>query len=329
VVVYPGVAIDPDGNIIVVSESLHFQLNTTDPGLTYLTLAFQDIPETPAAQPRGTEVVPPNFMVERYLLQQQNQAPARPYLELARIMLSSPTAAVRDAPPGRLPGPDEIDLGHRPVSGPPGLGQVGIGVVALETAPDGRFRHQIGAARLTHAINTTTAYRAQYLGPVALDREVEDCQLLLMAGQQEFNLDQTQLLMLASFLQRGGTLMVERCGAGTGGGSGQAAGAFQRSFMDLAQELNRPVQPVSWGDPLLLAHHVFSQAPDGTDGPPRFLVGDGIVFSDGDFACLWDGGWPERPAARDTIRSATELGVNLGAYAAQRARQHHLKSFAQ
>jgi hypothetical protein len=328
VVIYPGVAIDTQGNIIIVGESVHFRLNAVDPGLSYLTLMYRDVPEA-TAQPGGPEGATPTYVVERYLLQQLNQIPNEAYVELARIDFSSPQAVIRDAQSILRPGPDEIDLRYRLVSGPPALGQVAIGVISLETGAGGAPRHQPGAIRLAHAINATTGYRAEFKGAVGLDQEVGNFQLLLMAGQQEFVLSQAQLAVLDHFLQRGGTIMGESCGAGTGVGSGQRTGAFYASFNQMAGELQRQMTPVQLGDPLLTVHHLFSQAPDGTEGPPRFLVGDGILFSDGDFGCLWDGGWPERPAAREAIRSATELGVNLGVYGAQRGHHHYLKSFAQ
>ena len=59
--------------------------------------------------------------------------------------------------------------------------------------------------------------------------------------------------------------------------------------------------------------HTFAAPPDGASGAARLVTGEGVVYSDGDFGCLWDGAGPAE-TGRESIRSAVELGTNLGVY---------------
>ena len=41
---------------------------------------------------------------------------------------------------------------------------------------------------------------------------------------------------------------------------------------------------------------------------------EGMIYSDADSGCAWQGGSAERPLPRGPIRDATEFGVNLACY---------------
>jgi len=62
VVIYPGVAIDPDGNVIVVTEPQRFNIRTEESGIAYVAVEYSEIP--PADDPlsrrgkRGAAVHP-------------------------------------------------------------------------------------------------------------------------------------------------------------------------------------------------------------------------------------------------------------------------------
>ena len=98
---------------------------------------------------------------------------------------------------------------------------------------------------------------------------------------------------------------------------------FRQSFMPLVQQLNRELVMVEGDHPLLTFPYLFGQLPEGARGPSHLMEGDGIVFSYGDFGCLWEGGGPHAPASRSLIRSAAELGTNMGVYSYRRT---HLRS---
>ena len=84
VVIYPGVAVDSDGNTIVVGESQRFQLKTQDAGTAYLTLRYREVPQEMTQAP-GEEEPQPAYILEAYVLEDRRQVPGPDEIELARI----------------------------------------------------------------------------------------------------------------------------------------------------------------------------------------------------------------------------------------------------
>jgi hypothetical protein len=326
VVINPGLAVDSEGRVIAVGEPQRFQLQTSEAGAHYLVLQFSEVTPAGAAAPANHDSQP-RYLLEAYSLQERRELPGEPYVELARVQVSGRGAPISEAQDPFNPGPDEIDMRHRLSAGPQPAGVVRLGVVPLEVAADGQILHAAGATSLARATNATTPYRAEFIGSVNLNQPIAGCDLLIMAGRQEFALTDDWLLVLRRFLERGGVLLGETCGADARSGSDGAP--FRRSFVALAERLGIELAIVERGHPLLKAHHLFAQAPEGAGGPASMVAGGGIVYSDGDYGCLWDGGRPNAPAQREAIRSAAELGVNMGIYASRRVHMRSVRLAAQ
>ena len=109
---------------------------------------------------------------------------------------------------------------------------------------------------------------------------------------------------------------------------GQEAKAFSQAFASLAQRLGRNLRSVDRGHPILKIHHLFAAVPSGLAGPAMLMEDQGMVYSDGDFGCIWAGGRGDRPMPREAIREALELGVNIAVYAHERAHYHALRILA-
>jgi hypothetical protein len=69
------------------------------------------------------------------------------------------------------------------------------------------------------------------------------------------------------------------------------------------------------GHPLLDCHHIFSAVPPGAKSEGLLMVGGQIIYSNYDYGCAWSGGYSNSPLPRDTIRGASEMGINIVAYA--------------
>ncbi len=319
VMIGPGAAADEEGHTIIVPETLPIQLQTNQPGVHYLVLQYREITEEGSDSPSNDTA--PRYTLEAYRLEERTQLPYESYVELARVMVLGSGDAISDAANPGSPRPNEIDLRYRIMSGPPPAGNIRAGVVPLESLPDGQIPHATGASRLIQAVNASTKYLGEFKGAINLSHEVAECDLLVLAGRQGFELIDEWRRNLHDFLERGGLVLGEACGAH--GEETNEDTPFRKSFLDLAQQMGRDLTPVEQGHPILSAHHVFSGPPEGIDGPSALVADGGIFYSDGDYGCLWAGGRPGRPATREAIRSATELGINLGVFAAQGA---HLRS---
>ena len=155
VVIYPGVAVDKDGYTIIVAEPQRFQVQSREAGTVHLILQYRELAQE-TAHSIGGEDAQPTYILETYRLESRRDFPEEAYIELARIQISGTSDVVKDADDIHEPGADEIDLRHRIVWGPRPLGEVAIGLVPLETTPDGVVRHQPGAINLIRTINSST-----------------------------------------------------------------------------------------------------------------------------------------------------------------------------
>ncbi len=325
VVINPGIALDEDGRTIVVREPQRFQLQVEEAGTLYLVLQYREVSGDGQSSGGSSDSSESRYALEAYRLEERRQLPDEPYIELARIQVSGSNALITEPTEPQNPSPDEIDSRYRVASGPRPLGSVRIGVVPLETTEDGQVAHATGAMSLARAISTTTRYRAEFTGPVNLGQEIENHDLVIMAGGQEFTLTDEWVAVLKNFLDRGGFLFGETCGAN--GDSGAAS--FQQSFIELAQQLGGDLNNVERGHAILTAYHLFARPPEGIGERSLLAASNGVAFSDADYGCLWDGGAQDNPASREAIRSATEMGVNIGVYASQRVHARSAKLAAQ
>ncbi len=310
VVINPGVAVDSNGGTIIVGEAQRFQLNTGERGEVYLILQYREISQDDSSN--GTPQA--QYVLEAYRIEERRQLPAEPYVELARVQVSGTGAPITEPRDPYNPAPDEIDMRHRAMSGPRAIGEISIGVIPLETTSTGQIVHSSGAMSLLRDINNSTRYQAAFKGSINLNEDIAGCDLVIVAGRQEFTLTNQWVAVLGRFIERGGVLLGEACGAGGGDGT-----PFKQSFIKLSELLSKEMAVVERGHPLFNAYHLFAKAPDGAqEATPLIVAGEGIVYTDGDYGCLWEGGRPDAPASRETIRAATELGTNIGVFASQR-----------
>ena len=203
VVINPGIAVDSTGRTIVVGEPQRFQLQTDEAGTHYLVLQYREVPaDSGDASENGDSQ--PHHVLEAYWLEERSEAPDESYVELARVQISGNNNVVSEPADPYNPGPDEIDVRDRNVSGPRTIGEINVGVIPLEIDSDGNVLHASGAMSLIRAINVTTGYLATFRGSINLNQEITDCDLLVMAGRQEFTLADDWALVLGKFMERGG-----------------------------------------------------------------------------------------------------------------------------
>ncbi|MFQ5873060.1 MAG: DUF4159 domain-containing protein, partial [Dehalococcoidia bacterium] len=287
VVIYPGLAVDREGNTIIVSEAQRFYLKTEESGIAYITLEYREIPQEPV-QSSAEEKTEPMYIMEAYRIEERRQRPDESGLELARIVIEGEGAVIKDATDPLNPGANEIDTRYRLAAGPRPRGYV---TLALLAGP-GWMRHQEGILNLVNVIDQSTDYRACFKGPVDLAEEIMD--LLCMSGSEGFQLTKDEQKVLSNFLGRGGVLLGEACPEG-GQEAKEQAKAFRQAFGNLSQRLGGNLRSVERGHPLLKIYHLFSQTPAGLDGPALVTEDQGIIYSDGDYGCLWGGGRGGKP----------------------------------
>lgn len=325
VVVAPGVAIDSEGQTLVVSTPVPLEVDRVR-GNVYVTLAFQRERDVYSAITVGGGQEHYREM-EGHKLITVKELPKTAYIELARIYSSSADKPVKDAANPSTPAFDEVNLLFRPLAFPHCYADTAVGELSyvpkattslwnpnrsglwnLLREGSGRGFH-LG---FTGTLSLKALAAGQDVGP--------EPSLLYVAGRQGFQpLGEPEQEGLKKFLAGGGLLFGE---AGLGNAE------FAEGFKELAGRMGAKLRPAAKSHPLLTAHYVFSGPPPGGQSQGELLadMDVGIVFSTYDYGAAWQGEIekPDAPDARERIRQAQEFGLNIIAAAAGRRRAHEL-----
>ncbi len=302
----PGVAVNPEGNVIVVSQTQRYNLVSKEKGQIYLVIQYREIP-TASEGEQATRIL------EAYRIREVSHLPDEPYLELARINFDPSQKSITDARAPSSPMVNEIDLRFRQSAKIAAKEQAAQEQIVLGHIVLGEASHELHSyslTTLTRQVGFQTKYRAT-VEECVLDESVSQCSLLYMVGKGPFTIDTKGQAILASFIQNGGTIFAEGCA------EEQPAGAkeFGLAFNHLAEQLGAKLEVVQRGHPLLDCHYVFSTTPPGAQSEGLLMVGGRLIYSSYDYGCAWLGGHSNNPLPRDIIRSAFEIGVNIVVYA--------------
>lgn len=329
VVVSPGLGIDPDGNVIVVGQKQRYRVQAQRAGTVYLVIEFREVPTEPYQPPNGGQ---PTRLIDAYKIEERDKLPAEPYVELARIDLDPARGPIREGSAGK----NEIDLRFRkraapaapppPTAGPAPAATVVREVpvaASVETAVWGHAvlggadgtTHLDGLKNLARSISLPGSFEVSVQENVALGKDLDRYGLLYLTGRGRFEASAEQVAALGRYLQGGGVIIGEGCSAGEG--QARAAREFGLAFNQLAGQVKRKLETVKRGHLLLTVPNVFAEVPAGAE-TGMLLEGGRMVYCAGDYGCAWQGGRPDQPLAREAIRAAFEMGVNMAAYAGQR-----------
>ena len=311
VVINPGLAIDPEGNALIVAQSQRYFLKASGAGTTYLVIQFREIPM--AADSGGADGQESRIL-EAYRIQERDRLPDEPYIELARIATAGRVDAIADAVDRLNPGLNEIDLRFRPMAGV--RPQMPLPIAqALVRAPQPGTGHRLGVNNLANELNHLGMCQARLIGALALEAGPPDCSLLYLLFPPSWTPNKQEMASLGYFLSRGGVALLEPCLAAGESGAGKQT---EVAFAAIAQQLGLSPAPVKGGHPLLSTRFIFGQCPPGLADDGAVLEAQGLIYSGRDYGCAWQGGGPERPLAREVIRGALEFGVNVALYALDR-----------
>jgi hypothetical protein len=311
VIIHPGVAIDPLGQVIVVPERVRFDITIEEAGLVFLYAEFRELDREPLPFPDGIER--PTRLLETYLV--QNSTQLTPYaVELARLQQGQTVAPLRDALNPQRPRENEIDLRFRLQAGTGRRGRIVIGEYRPANAAGDEWHRAIeGLESLAQEIRRSTDYDAEVLTPAGPDA-VRACTLLYVTGARAAEWTSQDQQALVSYLDYDGVILVEDGGDGS----------FLRSFQGLGALGISRYRPVPRPHPLMTMHYRFAVAPGGGLQGGRREEGGEVLCSQGRqggvalLGSAWEGGSEQQPLSREDIRAALEFGVNLALYAYQR-----------
>ncbi len=305
--ILPGVAVDPAGQIILLPQPVSYDIGHEMAGRLHVLLSYSESRSKGQNGKKEGEDAP-LYIHSEFTITAQTVLPNTPYVELARVNRSDRDAPFTNAQNPAQPGPNEIDLRFRREVGLPP--QVSIAVSYLGQVKE--RKHGRGVGYLAQHLNHSDKYHTTFEDGVTLGPGIVTSTLVYLVGQGEFELDQGQINGLRNYVQRGkGTLLLESVDP-----------PAEESFLNFLKAANMPLEEINFGHRLLTQPHLFAAPPAGfeTQGTPKIMASEGVIFSTYNYGLLWQGERKGRLASRDEIRSAMEWGCNLVTYAIQRRR---------
>lgn len=189
------------------------------------------------------------------------------------------------------------------------------GVVQLAVGVHGATgwdTHLDGLRYLAREVGADTEWLGRVLDPVS-PADARAVDVLYISGTAALGLGDGDVDGISRVLEAGGVVIGEGCAAGPGGEAG--AREFAMSFVDLATRLGRQLMRVERTHALMHARHVFGDPPPGgRTTTARVLESGGMVYSDADYGCAWQGGPASQALPRAAIRDALEFGTNLAVF---------------
>ena len=336
VIIGAGLAIDSEGNTIIVSQPQHYKIQTRQKGMIYLIIQFREIPTEPYQPPEGGQAT---RILEAYRIQERDKLPDEVYLELARIDFDPSEAMIKDAKNPSRPVKNEINLSSRKeikVAAPvavvvpekvvpekiitevpeikkPERKSIKLGHVVLGSAS--KDLHSRGLHNLSRLISQQNDFTVDVDENININADINQYTMLYLTGNSSFELNTEEQTALNNFLHSGGVIFGEGCSEGEGEVQPKRIKEFGLAFNQLAVQLKSKLESVQLGHSLLSESHIFSEVPRGAESNGLLLEGKQMIYSGSDYGCSWQGGHQDDPLSREIIRSSFEIGLNIITYA--------------
>jgi hypothetical protein len=315
--IQPGIAIDLEGNPIIVPHQINFRIATelkeSEPVTVYLVVQYRD-PDCLGASP-DREVVQETFRID-----ERSRPPERSEVELCRVLLRSSQQKLLGTPADVFfPGYGDLDLRYRrqAQARPQGLVQI----AEINSDDEGCSRNFFNLTYLLRAVEDIypSLKGSETVDRVTWDEDLHLYELLYLTGQQNLSLNKHQFSKLSSYLKSGGTLLVDAPVENT---------ELIRSVQAIAQKLQTPLkslQEARRDHPLRIKPFLFSALPTIDGIRIQLLSGGGIILAIGNIGGSW--GLDEQlQRSRTEIRTAQELGINILHFAWKRKQAIDLQS---
>ena len=325
--ILPGAAMDPMGNLLIVHNDYHYQIQCREKKTIFLIIQYREVLEGPYQPAEGGQ---PTRIMDGYRIQERETLPDEPYLELARLELDPSDKIIRNAANNNRPGKNEINLNFRlelvapsaqanisePAAAPVKVygpkRPIIVGYLAADQAKDELHLH--GLRNLIREMELRYNWAAELEENVPLDKGIEKYDLVYLTGGEKFNLNEKQVSALKSFLNSKGILLAEDCCETGKNLHPQKVGPV---YDVLINKFKLKLKPLADDSPLLSKINVFSTVPQGMK-LGIFLNGESVIYTNNDYGCAWQGGHKGSPLSREAIRNAFEMGLNIIDYAYRR-----------
>jgi hypothetical protein len=333
--VQPGIAIDMEGNPIVVPQPQTFHIESEPPTngtlLVYLVLSYVDPDELQTVVGDRLSVTEQFRIVEKTTLNLKD-------IELCRILLKGEEISLKPATKTFQAEVNEIDFHHRPTAQ-----MRPVGEIRLAQLTAGSSAEQIVTTQLSSLLKAVSVVYPRYQGITTIERIAAtqarqsgkqvpldifpvDCDVLYAPWSLLQNYAASHLEKLSNTLAQGTTLVINATlqDAALNRSSSDQEIEFQvrqlvQALDPLATGLNNPLVgdgAIDAFHPLRVEPFFFAQWPLVEGVPLLVFQWGAIVLIVGDIVPYWGpDGMLQRP--REVIRTAQEFGINLLLFAWQ------------
>ena len=180
VYVTPGVAVDHEGRLVVLTDTVAYDVGNRAEGFSRLILHYDESrPTVTSAESDDPQIIQHQFELEARPVSQSSDG-----LELARFNLSGQGTPVRNPAAKESPHPNEIDLRFRAVPGKQIVPTAHIGVLYLGSFQEAS--HRTGWQHFTRAINQQGDLRLYLDDSVKLSGSLPAYSFFYVTADQSF-----------------------------------------------------------------------------------------------------------------------------------------------
>ncbi|MBE9208007.1 DUF4159 domain-containing protein [Nostoc sp. LEGE 06077] len=310
--IQPGIAIDVNGNPIVVPQQIDFHISADiteeKPRLIYLVVRYVDPDTLQRKQVSEFEKQVSKFETETFRIDEKTTPPDTFEVELCRILLQPGLVTLEHPQDVFYPSLNSLDFRYRKIARSRPTAVVRAAHLDTQETKEGNsFANLSSLLRYTESLTCTIQGDEQIarLSFPLLDPTIAiNYDLLFITGSEPLILNVQELANLKSYLDGGGVLLVE---------SPTDAVDRLESVLEITENLGTPLEDLRRLDrhhPLRTQPFLFAALPSFNQKHLQILVAGGIVLVIGDLSLAW--GLDEKlTLPRETIRTAQELGINI------------------
>ncbi|MEL7039395.1 MAG: DUF4159 domain-containing protein [Cyanobacteria bacterium J06592_8] len=327
--VKPGIAIDGEGNPIIIDRPMEFRItdpkpSKTEPIIVYLVASYVDPEELSLRNDH-------DVVRETFRLDQKTDPPSHLEVEICRINLQPGIVEICQPEDTLFPQVNDVDLRYRiPARSRPHI--IMKAAMLSPQASQGMMSEAEGKycqENLTFLMQSVESLDPRMQGISEIEQihlegyDTFDFDLLYLTEQQTRKLGDNQLEILGGYLKQGGTILIEIA----------IDDDLNQNFKELTdwakEEFN--LNFIDWDrlipDHLLKVHpFLFAIPPNINYEPIDLILGGGIILIIGSLSKAW--GINQHTLPRTEIRTAQEFGINLLYFAWYRRHQAQLLEVA-